>query len=124
VLEGVAFAAADGLDALEDAGTEVGDITVIGGGARSAWWGRVLSAALQRRLVYREGSELGPAYGAARLARLCVTGEPIEVVCIQPHVRDVIEPDDRDVDMLSGKRQLHAGLYQDLRLRFQEAGNG
>jgi xylulokinase len=124
VLEGVAFAAADGLDALEDAGTEVGDITVIGGGARSAWWGRVLSAALQRRLVYREGSELGPAYGAARLARLCVTGEPIEVVCIQPHVRDVIEPDDRDVDMLSGKRQLHAGLYRDLRLRFQEAGNG
>jgi len=124
VLEGVAFAAADGLDALLEAGTEIGDISVIGGGARSAWWGRVLAAALQRRLVYREGSELGPAYGAARLGRLCLTGEAIEVVCAPPPVRDVIEPPAEDIDRLAGKRSLYAKLYQDLRLRFQEASNG
>lgn len=124
VLEGVAFAAADGLDALMEAGTEVGDITVIGGGARSAWWGKVLAAALKRRLVYREGGDVGPAYGAARLARLCVTEEMAEDVCDPPPVRDVIEPDERDIEILSKKRALYAELYQDLRLRFREADNG
>jgi xylulokinase len=124
VLEGVAFAAADGLHSLVEAGTVVDDITVIGGGSRSLWWGRVLSAVLQRRLIYREGADVGPAYGAARLARLSVTGEAVEDVCIQLSVRDVIEPDERGVEMLSGKRRLFAGLYQDLRLRFREANNG
>jgi xylulokinase len=124
VMEGVAFAAADGVDALEEAGTAIGDITVIGGGARSAWWGRVLAATLKRRLVYREGAELGPAYGAARLARLCISGEAIEGVCTQPAVRAVIEPRGGDIDALANKREIFIQLYRDLRERFQEAANG
>ncbi|HVY85552.1 MAG TPA: xylulokinase [Caulobacterales bacterium] len=119
VLEGVAFAFADGLDALIEAGTDVGQISVIGGGARSAWWGRVLAAALKRPLAYREGGEVGPAYGAARLARLGVTKEAIEDVCTAPPVRAVIEPNDRDIDRLAHKRDLFARLYQDLRPRFR-----
>lgn len=35
VLEGVAFALADGLSVLRDAGTELSQLSVIGGGARS-----------------------------------------------------------------------------------------
>jgi xylulokinase len=123
-LEGVAFAFADGLDALVEAGTEIGDITVIGGGARSAWWGRVLAAALRRPLTYREGAEVGGAYGAARLARLCVTGESVEAVCTAPPVRDVIEPEACDVDALVNKRRLFARLYPSLRDRFAEARDG
>jgi xylulokinase len=119
VLEGVAFAFADGLDALIEAGATVGPITVIGGGARSAWWGRVLAAALKRPLVYRDGSEVGPAYGAARLARLGVSGEAAEDVCTPPPVRAVIEPQDRDVDKLAGKRLRFAALYRDLRADFR-----
>ncbi|MES1200632.1 MAG: FGGY-family carbohydrate kinase, partial [Pseudomonadota bacterium] len=119
VLEGVAFAFADGLDALLEAGAHVGQITVIGGGARSAWWGRVLAAALKRPLTYREGGEVGPAYGAARLARIAVTGEAVEDVCTAPPVRAVIEPNDRDIEKLAGKREMFARLYQDLRPRFR-----
>ncbi|MES1156846.1 MAG: xylulokinase [Alphaproteobacteria bacterium] len=119
VLEGVAFAFADGLDALVEAGAAVGQISVIGGGARSPWWGKVLAAALQRPLAYRAGSEVGPAYGTARLARLAATGEAIEDVCAPPPVRAVIEPDDRDIEKLAGKREQFARLYQDLRLRFR-----
>jgi xylulokinase len=92
---------------------------VIGGGARSAWWGRVIAAALGRPLAYRDGSEVGPAYGAARLARLGVTGEAVEDVCAPPPVRAVIEPDDRDIERLAGKRAQFAHLYQDLRQRFR-----
>ena len=73
VLEGVAFAFADGLDVLIEAGATIDKISVIGGGARSMWWGGVLSAALKRPLIYRDASEVGPAFGAARLARIAKT---------------------------------------------------
>ena len=46
VLEGVAFALGDGLDALRSAGTEVSQLSVIGGGARSRYWGETIAATL------------------------------------------------------------------------------
>lgn len=51
VLEGVAFALADGLEALTQAGTRVARLSVVGGGARSAYWGRIIAAALAIPLV-------------------------------------------------------------------------
>jgi xylulokinase len=75
LLEGVAFAFADGQAALTAAGTAIGEVSVIGGGARSQFWGRILAAALNRPLHYPAGGELGPAFGAARLGRLAATGE-------------------------------------------------
>jgi xylulokinase len=119
VLEGVAYAFADGLDVLIEAGATIEKISVIGGGARSMWWGGVLAAALGRPLIYRDGSEVGPAYGAARLARLAKTGEAAEDVCRPPPVRVVIEPNQRDIDQLAPKRLLFSKLYQDLRARFR-----
>jgi len=119
VLEGVAFAFADGFDVLVEAGASIGSISVIGGGARSMWWGRVLAAALKQPLTYREGSEVGPAYGAARLARLAKTGEAPTDVCKPPAVRTVIEPNSRDIEQLAPKRQLFSQLYQDIRARYR-----
>jgi len=119
VLEGVAFAFADGLDALIEAGATIDKISVIGGGARSMWWGGVLAAALRRPLVYRDGSEVGPAFGAARLARIAKTGERAEDVCRPPPVRVVIEPNARDIEQLAPKRKCFSQIYQDLRPRFR-----
>lgn len=119
VLEGVAFAFADGFDVLVEAGARINNISVIGGGARSMWWGRVLAAALKQPLTYREGSEVGPAYGAARLARLAKTGESPADVCKPPAVRTVIEPNHRDVEQLAPKRRLFSHLYQDIRARYR-----
>ncbi len=119
VLEGVAFAFADGLDALIEAGATIDKISVIGGGARSRWWGGVLAAALKRPLVYRDGSEVGPAAGAARLARLAKTGERAQDVCKPPPVRVVIEPNARDIERLAPKRENFSRIYQDLRPRFR-----
>jgi xylulokinase len=93
VLEGVAFAHADGLDALREAGTSISTLSVIGGGARSAYWGRIIAAALGVPLVYLEGGEVGPALGAARLAQIAVSGESVAQVCVRPPVSHVIEPD-------------------------------
>jgi xylulokinase len=94
VLEGVAYAFADGLQALRDAGGSPREITVIGGGARSALWTRIVASALGETLLVRERAELGPAFGAARLARLAVTGEAVRDVCYAPPIVHRIDPDE------------------------------
>jgi len=115
VLEGVAFAFADGLDALVHAGGKLNAITVIGGGARSRYWGRILAAALGKPLVYRRDGDVGPAYGAAKLAQLGLTGDAIERVCAAPPELARIEPDTVDIDQLAGKRERFRDLYQNLK---------
>ncbi len=93
VLEGVAFALADGISALRAAGTQIEELSVIGGGARSRYWGTIIAAALDVRLVYLDGGEVGPALGAAKLAQMAVTGASAAEVCNRPPVAHVIEPD-------------------------------
>jgi xylulokinase len=92
-LEGVAFALGDGLDALRSAGTEVSQLSVIGGGARSRYWGETIAATLGVELVYLRGGEVGPALGAARLAQIAVDGGSPADVCEAPPVSHRIEPD-------------------------------
>ena len=93
VLEGVAFAHADGMEVLREAGTAIEQLSVIGGGARSRYWGRILAAALNVRLAYLEGGEVGPALGGAKLALMAVTGASADEACIAPPISDVVEPD-------------------------------
>jgi xylulokinase len=120
VLEGVAMAFRDGLDALLDSGATLDTITVIGGGARSAYWGKLLASALGRPLIYRDGGEVGPAFGAARLARLGLGSDAIEDVCAPPAIVNIIEPDERLDDHFAAKRPGFRHLYSALNSSFQE----
>lgn len=118
VLEGVAFAFADGMEALAAGGGVVGDITVIGGGARSAYWGRILSAALDRRLVYRRDGAVGPAFGAAKLALIAVTGASPEEACAPPPILFTIDPQPEDVALLAHNRSRFREAYPRLKSLF------
>ena len=93
IIEGVAFSLADGLDVLVTGAARPQRMALIGGGARSAFWAKLIASILDLSLVRHEASDRGPAYGAARLARLAVTGEEANRVVIPPPVRDVIAPD-------------------------------
>lgn len=121
VIEGVAFAFADGLDALVNAGSSVSRLTVIGGGARSRYWGRVLSAALNRPLDYREGADNGPAFGAAKLARLALGDGEISDILAPPVILDRVEPNAADCDALASKRQQFSALYTALMPQFNRS---
>ena len=120
VLEGVAFAFADGQDALLEGGVALDHVSVIGGGARSALWGRILAAALNRPLSYHVGSEVGPAFGAARLGRLAVTGESPADVCVMPAVDHVVEPDEALGDQLGRRMENWRALYPRLKPLFDQ----
>jgi xylulokinase len=120
VLEGVALAFADGLDVLLERGGWVDEISVTGGGARLPYWGELLSAALGRPLAYREGSEVGAALGAARLARLAASGEKVEDVCVQPPIERWVQPDASLAALLAARRHTFMRLYNDLKSSFEE----
>ncbi len=120
VLEGVAFAFADGQDALVEAGTAIEEVSVIGGGARSPLWGRILASTLDRRLSYPRGGEHGPAFGAARLARLACTGESPADVCVAPPIATVVEPDPGLRQRYRARLALYRRLYRDLRATFAD----
>jgi xylulokinase len=93
-LEGVGLGLLDGLLAVESTGFHADDITVIGGGSRSAYWIQMLADILGRRLILRSGAEVGPALGAARLARLAVEPDlSLEEVCLMPEIREIFKPD-------------------------------
>ncbi|HUK03324.1 MAG TPA: xylulokinase [Steroidobacteraceae bacterium] len=120
VLEGVALAFADGLDVLLESGGFIGEISVTGGGARFAFWGQLLAAALKRPLTYRQGSELGAATGAARLGRLAVSGEAPEAICVAPPIAHVIQPDAALAELIAARRSVFTRLYRDLKASFVE----
>jgi xylulokinase len=93
VLEGVAFSLRDCLDALVASGTRIEAADVIGGGSRSRAWIGIIAAALGIPLHRLSAGEHGGAFGAARLARMAVTGEAPEAVCTPPAREETIVPD-------------------------------
>ncbi len=92
VLEGVAFAIKDCQQALAAAGTTISKADVIGGGARSSLWLQILADILELPLTPVTGAEVSGAFGAARLARLAVTGETPAEICLPPARGPVIAP--------------------------------
>ena len=110
-LEGVAFALADGVDVLRESGTTINSLSVIGGGSQSDWWGEIIASAIDMPLTYREASAVGPAFGAARLARLCLGEDKIEEICTPPAISHTIEPNADMRDLFASRRETFTALY-------------
>ena len=93
ILDGVAFSVRDCLDALAASGTIIESAGIIGGGARSPAWLRIIAATLGIPLQRLPNAEHSVALGAARLARLALTGELATAVCPPPEPLETILPD-------------------------------
>ena len=112
VLEGVAFALADCRDALADTGIAIGEADAIGGGSRSGFWLAVLANVLNIPIHRFAEGETGAAFGAARLGRLAVTGEPIEAVCTPPRRVETFLPEPALVDAYAERLPHWRKLYR------------
>ncbi|WP_166422214.1 xylulokinase [Paraglaciecola sp. 20A4] len=113
VLEGVTFGLADGVDALHASGVKVDEITLIGGGAKSAYWRQLIADVLQRPVTYRQGGDVGPGLGAARLAQLAVDpNATLESICPQPLLDSVYQPNTERAEVYAKRREKFAALYQ------------
>ncbi|WP_421849158.1 xylulokinase [Marinomonas sp.] len=119
ILEGVAFSLLDCQNALDSAGSAVDELSLIGGGARSAMWRQIIADVLNKRLIYRDGGDVGPGLGAARLALLGEQhsqGKDIELLiaeyCTMPDVLEVHEPESALCAYYQEKYALYQSLYQ------------
>ncbi|AGS23453.1 xylulose kinase [Rhizobium etli] len=92
VLEGVAFAIRDNLEALRSAGTGIARVTAIGGGSRSRYWLASIATALGVPVDLPADGDFGAAFGAARLGLIAATGADPIAVCTPPMTAGTIEP--------------------------------
>ena len=111
VLEGVAFAFRDSLEALRAAGTELERVTAIGGGSRSRYWLRAMATALDLPVEVPADGDFGAAFGAARLGLIAATGADPFAVCTTPKTEATIEPDRSLSDAYSDAYQRYRALY-------------
>jgi xylulokinase len=112
VIEGVAFAFADDLDVMTEAGAQPSSVMLVGGGARSAFWGQVLAASLGISLDVPTHAERGAAFGAARLGMLAADAGSIDEICAAPSIRLRIEPSAEQRDALAPRLDRWRSLYR------------
>ena len=77
---------------------------------------------LGRPLTYHAGGEVGPALGAARLARLAESGGRPDEVCAPPPVDRVVEPEEALAGRLVGRLERWRALYRILRPEMRRFG--
>ncbi|WP_104399744.1 xylulokinase [Vibrio penaeicida] len=113
ILEGVAFSLLDCQNAIKESGTQVEYLGAIGGGAKSRLWLQIVANILNVKIIRYEGGESGPAFGAARLAKICHTGDSVESVCTSPKVIEEITPDPSCANVYHKKYEEFRTLYKE-----------
>jgi xylulokinase len=119
VLEGVAFSLLEARRLMESADVRLGRVSAVGGGARSRFWMQIAANVLGIPVVRHAGGETGPAFGAARLARMALTGEKPGDVCAKPPIRDVCEPDPALTAAYAPRFEVYRKLYRALHEEFR-----
>lgn len=114
VLDGVAFAFRDCLDALLAAGTDVSRMTAVGGGARSRLWLSIMASVLERPVDLPDNGDYGAAFGAARLG-MAAAGMPHAAIFGAPKIIETIEPDARLSDAYGERLRRYRALYPSLK---------
>lgn len=92
VLEGVTFALKENLIALQSAGGRVDALLAVGGGARSAYWLRLIATVLEVPVQIAADGDYGAAFGAARLGMLAATGAAPSEICSRPVIQTEYAP--------------------------------
>jgi xylulokinase len=111
VLEGVAFAFRDCLAALQAAGSDFERAIAVGGGAESRLWLSILANVLDRPLDRPQNSELGAAFGAARLGMAAASGKDWQALMSAPAELETVRPDRDLVERYAEAYARYSALY-------------
>ena len=116
ILLGVSYALADGIDVVHQTGTSPDKILIIGGGARSGYWRQLISDISGYHIEYCEGSEVGPALGAAKLAQIaCNPNTHLEVLLPPLPMVQTHQPDMKKHAEFQQQRSIFRKIYQQLK---------
>jgi xylulokinase len=112
VMEGVAFSFADGVDVLDAAGARPVRPLMVGGGARSEFWGQMIADVTGLTIDLAAGAEAGAALGAARLGMLAAGAGDVEAVCPRPASQRAFTPDPDRAALHAPRLRRYRALYQ------------
>lgn len=115
VLDGVAFAFRDSLEALKAAGTKVSRVTAVGGGSRSDLWLKIIATALDLPVDVPAAGDFGGAYGAARLGLIAATGADYRKICTPPKIAKTVKPEAKARVAYEKAYARYVGLYPAIR---------
>ena len=110
VLEGVGFALRDALSAVESTGATLSRCLLVGGGARSDYWGQLLADILGLELHTVKGSELGACLGAAKLGFMAL-GHGHEILTLGVSAKKTFGVNPVRHDALRVRYEKFRGLY-------------
>jgi xylulokinase len=122
VLEGVAFGLRDSMELIKETGlSELDQVRVSGGGARSSLWRQILADALDTELVTVNTTE-GAAYGAALLAGVGVgVWSDVDTACNATiQVVDRVAPQPAQVERYESFYVIYRSLYATLKSTFDQ----
>ncbi|MGD0721132.1 MAG: xylulokinase [Roseiarcus sp.] len=111
VMEGVAFSFADGAAVLDAAGARPTSTMIVGGGARSMFWGRMIADATGLAIDLAEGAEAGAALGAARLAMVAAGAGDEAAICKRPTVQQRFAPREDRAALSAPRLRRYRALY-------------
>ena len=111
VMEGVAFALADNLEALRTAGTQIERVMAVGGGSRSRAWLQIMANTLDLPIDIPAEGDFGGAFGAARLGLIAAEGADPIAVCRPPEIRNTVEPYAAAVESYAAAHRRYRALY-------------
>jgi xylulokinase len=111
VMEGVAFAFADSLEALKVAGTSVERATAVGGGSRSRTWLGIIANVLDLPIDVPAEGDFGGAFGAARLGLIAAESANPVAICKAPALKETIRPERGAADAYRTGFRRYRALY-------------
>jgi xylulokinase len=115
VIEGVAFAMADGLDAMRAAGTHINRLALVGGGARSNYWAQLLADVLDVELYIPADGFNAAALGAARLGAMAAGVPESDLLGASPEHAMTFRPNGQRREFLHDRLRTYRQLYPRLR---------
>ena len=112
VMEGVAFSFADGMDVLREADAMPTTPLLVGGGARSGFWGQMIADVTGLEIDLAAGAEAGAALGAARLGMLAAKAGDERAICTRPDTQCRFVPDAARSALYAPRLERYRALYK------------
>jgi xylulokinase len=93
VLDAIAFAFRDSLEALEAGGAKINRLMAVGGGTRSELWLKIMATVLGVPIDLPASGDVGGAFGAARMGLVAATGADWREAFSKPKIARTIVPE-------------------------------
>jgi xylulokinase len=115
VLDGLAFAFRDNMDALREGGAKINRLMAVGGGTKSELWLKIIATVLGVPIDLPAAGDVGGAFGAARMGMVAATGADFRKVFTKPKIARSILPEKSAQAAYEDQYQRYLKIYPAIR---------